>query len=148
MEWLRTNLVLGQTTYGEIELKFPVINGGNMFGQNGAMPVIHCVEAEMPIELDAVGDYCKLHFSTKTQAAIINFNSSDCIDKFFWSNSVAGVSDGDRICRSNPYPKTIYPYSSIFVGGYAAQVVTVPVRIGYTMRNVNQNELMRSLIPR
>lgn len=148
MEWLRESLTLAADTYNEVEINFPNFNGPSQ-GSN-EMVCIQSIEIEHPDGTEAaIGDYSKLHVSDKTKSAIISFDDDNCIEYFHKINQIAGNAGfGNMVERVNKYPKELHPYKSIFFGGHATKAGTARIRIGYTIRNVNKNELMRSLIPR
>jgi hypothetical protein len=149
MEWIKGKITLVNDTYGELEINFPTLNG-NRFGNKATMPVIQEVEVEHTFTTGdvAITKLSEWHLSSKSQAAIIGFDSSDCIERGkIGQANIATAAPENLIERVSHYPKQLYPYDSIFFGA-KMNSGDVKVRVGYTMRAVNQNELMRSLIPR
>jgi hypothetical protein len=149
IEYVRGSLTVTAGTYGELEIKFPVISGGG----GSQLPVIHSVEFTHSLDsLTTDDDSSKLHLSTRTQTDVIGDSNSDCIEscnKFFKvDGSPATRNYIDNKERRFYSPKMVYAYDSIFFGAKVTRACTVQVKIGYTMRYVAQRTLMKALVPR
>lgn len=152
MEWIRAKLILADDTFNEVEVNFPQLRGPWQNSGRAVMPVIQEIQYELnPSVLDAIGDKQELHIATKTKSTIGHLDDSDIIDRVGVTSNgtfAQGAMAYDMDKQKTSYPKTVYPYDSLFFGALSAKACTVYARIGYCMRNVNQTELMRSLVPR
>jgi hypothetical protein len=157
IEKIVADLTLADNTYTEIEILFPQTRGP--FGGTGRstkvpMVVIHDIDIEWKWDTLLVTDRddAEAHLSESSQTAVQNITDQGCIEKF----SHQGVGEAtaniyhiyNMIERVHHYPPIMYPYDSIYFGAIAQGTGYARIRIGYTVRMVNRNELMRAMVPR
>lgn len=136
IRWLRGSLAGG--AFSEDEILVPA-----RLGPSQAI-VIHSFQVEVEDwDPDADADLWEAQLTAKSCAAMIGIDEEELIEKVgvHHIESAAGAAEHEITKEVNRYPRILYPFTKMFVGGKSTPTTVINYRIGYTIRNTRKEQI-------
>lgn len=151
-EHVDASITLADNTYAEAEIAFPQVKGPFAQSNRNSVPmvIIHNIIFDWHFDslMSTAFDDAQAHVCESSQSAIQTFENLGVVEVSHFESIGVPVNTKNMVDRVKEYPPVMYPYDNIFVGAHAQGTGYLKVRIEYTVRMVNRNEVLRSIVPR